>query len=564
MGKRLRESSANSFFVRLLKDYSINRETIFLYTLLICLITFNALVSVIRPIYQGKIVDIITTNNDSREEYFITLSIFLILLLANNALTSLQTHSIKVISEEMALRMRQAVVRKLGTIDTVYFLKTDFAQILPKIDKNIEVIKQYGINKIIVLLADILLLLAVVPKMMQLNWIITILLLTAFFLTPLFNKVFGEVIEKSSTGVLSQYKKLMSNIKNVFENWLMIRLFGCLAYSEKRFKENCEEYKRKINKSNRLVLLYSSVNTLIQVVTSLIIWGVGGYFIFHSKMTVGSILVFMGYQSVIMRPILEIASFYGDYNIAKASMKDYYLFLDEKETITVGKKQLEKIRYIDVDNVSFSYENEEANTVSILNRCSVSFVEGNIYLIHGESGEGKTTLMNLITGLLKQDSGIIKINRKKIDCIDKYSYWKNIGYTFQNPHFFEDSIEKNLNIHSTYTEDEIEKVTQLLDIYDEIVKMSGSWSCVIKNDPRNMSGGQLQRLDIVRNVMKNNSLLIFDEPTSNLDEIRRKYFYDMVRNLKLGRIVIIVSHDKEFENIADKSFLLKDGMILEV
>lgn len=555
MGKKSKRLFANSHFYRVVRDYSLSsKKVVALYLVLFFVILSNAIISVFRPLYQGEIVDIITQIHDPiKNSYFSCLFIFLVLLLLNNTLSNIQTFVSKLISEEMALRMRQDIVEKLGKVEIGYFQKTDLSQILPKIDKNIEVIKQYGIAKIIVMISNLTLLLVVIPYMLKLNWIITVCLLLAFVLMPFFNKVFGKYISQYSEGVLKDYKKLMGNMKSVFENWLVVRIFNCRDYVAKKFYDCSKQYKCSINKKDFYLLLYSSVNIIVQVATSIIIWGVGGYFVLAGKMSVGSILAFMGFQSVIMRPILEMSSFYGDYNIAKASMKDFYVLLDEREIELENKHLLERIDKVEVLNVSFGYE----STKKIFEEYTISFHTGKSYLIFGESGQGKTTLLNLITGILQPCSGSIYINGVDIKDINMHSYWENIGYAFQNPHFFEDTILNNISMSEYANKEEIKKLALSLDILDEIENMEDKWNTIVKTEPRNLSGGQIQRLDLLRNILKKGSLLIFDEPTSSLDEARRIRFYSILERIKKDRIVIIVSHDKEFEKRVDYTYKLE-------
>ncbi len=293
MGKKLKRLYINNFFCRVIGDYSLNsKKTVILYIVLLLIILSNAIISAFRPLYQGEIVDTISQIHENEKgDYFLCLFIFLTLLLLNNIFSNFQMFVVKLISEEIAIQMRQNVVEKLGKVEIVFFLKTDFSQMLPKIDKNIEVIKQYGIAKIIVMISNIVLLVVVVPYMLMLNWIVTVCLLLVFVLTPIFNKMFGKYIAQYSDGVLKDYKSLMSNVKSIFENWLVVRIFNCRDYTTEKFYVCSKQYKKSINKKDFYLLLYSAINIIVQIATSIIIWGIGGYFVLVGKMSVGFMLI---------------------------------------------------------------------------------------------------------------------------------------------------------------------------------------------------------------------------------------------------------------------------------
>lgn len=560
MEKLLKRNFKNNYYSRMIVDYSLKyRRVMLLCVILVLVIIVNTAISVYRPVFQGRFVDILTNYSEkSLSEYGLYFGVFIFLLFLNNVLVNVHGFISNLVSEEIAANMRQGIIKKLCNIRIEFFLRTDFPQFLPKIDKDIEIVKQYGIVKIISLLADVIVLIAVVPYMFSLNIPMTCGIVGIFLLVPISNHIFSAIIEKYSETVLQKYKKILKKVNNFFDNWLIIRVFSCKNYVDENYKKDNLEYKYASNKRNFVMLLYSTINIIVQVLSSVVIWGLGGYFVFTGKMTIGIVMAFMGYQSVIMKPILNIASFYGDYNVTKAAIKDFYQFIDQQDQVLIGE-EIKRIENLKMKHVYFKYGDRR-----ILEDINLEFEKDKIYAIEGESGQGKTTLLNIIMGLLNPEAGNIYINDVNINKINLETYWSALGYVYQQGKFFEDSIDKNIDINEKYTYGLKREIANKIDILEEIQQMDDAWNTKIRMNPSNLSGGQFQRLDIIRNILKNPSLVLFDEPTSSLDNSRRQLFYKMLEELKQKCIVIVVTHDAELLKRADKVYRISNKKCEEI
>lgn len=213
-------------------------------------------------------------------------------------------------------------------------------------------------------------------------------------------------------------------------------------------------------------------------------------------------------------------------------------------------KSIKKFR---LSNVSFNYSEQDF----LLKKINLTLTKNTITGIKGISGSGKTTILNIISGLLKHKSGSIYINEKKTDIFNNPNWFKKISYVSQNVNIFNDTIYNNIsyNFHDFSRIDNKKKIQNILkDLnLDEFIKKNKKLDELGKN----ISGGQLQRIAISRALFKNSDIIIFDEPTRNLDIKNEIRLINIIRKLKKNKIIIFISHNQKSLNICDKIIKLK-------
>jgi ABC-type multidrug transport system, ATPase and permease components len=547
--------------LRFLKEHAFSKKLFLFYIMTIIIIIINTILLVMRPIYQSKMVDLLSLQmSEKKEVFFLDLAIFLVILFASYSIMYLLNYIMDITSEEIALSLRQDTAEKIGKIPSDFFSNHDLSYILLKIDKDIESIKQCGIVNIIKLISNIMTIAVIVPYMFRINVYITLGIVVLLVLIPIFSKMFGKYITKYSEQVLDYHKKHTGIIKEIFDNWMMIRLLGCFEYIYDKYEKINIGYKQRINKQNKLYTLNAIITIMFQLLGTAIIWGIGGQEVLKGNMTIGVILALMNYQSIIMSPILELSVFSNEYHTVLVSLQDIYEFLGKENIETEGKAKVEQVKTIELKNMGFQYENQE----TLFSSVNLRFEKGNIYAIKGESGKGKSTLFKIIVGILEPTTGIVNINQYNIKELNLYEYWKQIGYSIQTPTFFTGSIFENLNISESKRKQDILQVCIELDIYEEIMEMEKNLSTIIGSEVSNLSSGQARRLDIARFVLRDAPILILDEPTANIDANKRKKFFATMRKIAQEKIIIISSHNEEdFANM-DKIYEIKNNRVEEI
>jgi subfamily B ATP-binding cassette protein MsbA len=220
----------------------------------------------------------------------------------------------------------------------------------------------------------------------------------------------------------------------------------------------------------------------------------------------------------------------------------------------------ESIRY---KNVSFGYDNGG----EILRDINIEIPPNSTVAFVGESGAGKTTLVNILIGLLRPTRGTISIGGKPYQDIDPSRIRKNIGYITQENIIFNDTIYNNITLWNSNNPDKnsefLESVTKKAHIYKFIEGLENSFDSVLGEGGINISGGQRQRICIARELYKDAKILIFDEATSSLDTKTEKDIQKNIDEFKGKKTICIVAHRLSTVRNSDKIFVLKNGSIVE-
>jgi len=241
-----------------------------------------------------------------------------------------------------------------------------------------------------------------------------------------------------------------------------------------------------------------------------------------------------------------------------------YSAISESSIQTMPKGGLPAVfdREIRFENVTLRYEGERK---PVLNNVNIVFKKGSFSAIVGESGAGKTSILNLLLGIIPPTEGRILVDDIPLDQINKDKWFERIGYVGQEIFMFHGTIRDNILFGMQGVSDEkIFEALKISNALEFVEKCPKRLDTVIGDEGITLSGGQRQRLAIARALLRNPDILIFDEATSFLDNISEKLIKDAIINLARTKTIISAAH--RFSSIADANVIivLKEGQVLEV
>lgn len=280
--------------------------------------------------------------------------------------------------------------------------------------------------------------------------------------------------------------------------------------------------------------------------------------VINKNITFSNALMIILLASEFFIPVRLLGSFFHISMNAMAACDKIFYLLDLEEMKNGKKVCDEKNMQIEFSNVSFSYDEKR----DILKNINLTFNKNKITSLVGKSGSGKSTIANIISGKIKNFKGDIFISKIKLLDIDEKNLLKNITIVSHNSYIFKGTVRENLLMaDENLTDFQMNKALKQVNLFDFLQRENGLDTKILEKGS-NFSGGQLQRLAIARAILKNSSVYIFDEATSNIDSESEKMIMKVIFELSKEKTIILISHKLSNVIYSDNIYFIEDGEIV--
>ncbi|HEQ0360914.1 TPA: amino acid ABC transporter ATP-binding/permease protein [Streptococcus pyogenes] len=331
-----------------------------------------------------------------------------------------------------------------------------------------------------------------------------------------------------------------------------------------------EQFERLIKKSNHVNALDRNVAQAQFLQMALTFFWLGlmilafSYMVFdgicHDSLSFDKgLLTFIAFTAS-FSPFLELGRLPLGFKRAMNAARNIFDLLDENVIVDEGTKQIDRLRSVSFEDLSFAYPKRQELVFKDL---SVTFQEKGIIGIKGESGSGKSTLVKLIMKWYNWKTGDIFLNDRNSCLLNAAKLQDTIAYVPQTAQLFQQSIRENLTFGRQDISDEsIWNLAEACGMKDRLLACKEGLDTIIKS-PSDFSAGEGQRLELMRALLKDASCYIFDEPTSNLDSLNEAILLDLIKTHCQG-LVFLISHRPSTLACADHLFCVKNGFLKEV
>ncbi|HEP1859167.1 TPA: amino acid ABC transporter ATP-binding/permease protein [Streptococcus pyogenes] len=331
-----------------------------------------------------------------------------------------------------------------------------------------------------------------------------------------------------------------------------------------------EQFERLIKKSNHVNALDRNVAQAQFLQMALTFFWLGlmilafSYMVFdgicHDSLSFDKgLLTFIAFTAS-FSPFLELGRLPLGFKRAMNAARNIFDLLDENVIVDEGTKQIDRLRSVSFEDLSFAYPKRQELVFKDL---SVTFQEKGIIGIKGESGSGKSTLVKLIMKWYNWKTGDIFLNDRNSCLLNAAKLQDTIAYVPQTAQLFQQSIRENLTFGRQDISDEsIWNLAETCGMKDRLLACKEGLDTIIKS-PSDFSAGEGQRLELMRALLKDASCYIFDEPTSNLDSLNEAILLDLIKTHCQG-LVFLISHRPSTLACADHLFCVKNGSLKEV
>ncbi|HFR2841189.1 TPA: ATP-binding cassette domain-containing protein [Streptococcus pyogenes] len=456
---------------------------------------------------------------------------------------------------------RNLIFKKLRALSPACLDSQDSGYLLKMIGEDIEALEVFFAHTIAPICTAILSAGLMFWYFCQSSWQLALLALATYaclaIVIPIYFANILQVLLKSQNegrkDYLSYFLESLRSVKDLLQ-----------------FQVLDEQFERLIKKSNHVNALDRNVAQAQFLQMALTFFWLGlmilafSYMVFdgicHDSLSFDKgLLTFIAFTAS-FSPFLELGRLPLGFKRAMNAARNIFDLLDENVIVDEGTKQIDRLRSVSFEDLSFAYPKRQELVFKDL---TVTFQEKGIIGIKGESGSGKSTLVKLIMKWYNWKTGDIFLNDRNSCLLNAAKLQDTIAYVPQTAQFFQQSIRENLTFGRQDISDEsIWNLAEACGMKDRLLACKEGLDTIIKS-PSDFSAGEGQRLELMRALLKDASCYIFDEPTSNLDSLNEAILLDLIKTHCQG-LVFLISHRPSTLACADHLFCVKNGFLKEV
>ena len=446
--------------------------------------------------------------------------------------------------------------------DFNFHVKTNSSYLIKNVITEISSLRTL-LESTILFILESLLFIAIISFLIFIQPIAAFTIFSFFtFSTICFQLIFKNKIKRWGVQRQNLDNKIIKNLTETFGGITEIKIFKKENFFFKRFETDIYLKANIVSKNDiigQLPKLYLEYITVISVLGLLIIMT---YINIDKEEIITTLGIFAAASFKIIPSINKIIYCSQRIKFNYPSLSVVYDELKNKVKLEVNgadkKMYKETFKNISLKNVSFSYPNGKV----VLNNINLNFKSKQVIGLVGKTGEGKSTLVNLISGLITPTSGKIEVNSNETTktLIDL----QILGFVPQTPFLLDASIRDNICFGNNYEEKKYRKAINQSQLTAFLSSLEKNDQTIVGERGVMLSGGQRQRISIARALYHNSQVIIFDEPTSALDSKTEENLMNSIQSLKMDKIVFIISHSKSILKFCDEIYEVSNKSIVKI
>ncbi|MDO5037620.1 MAG: ABC transporter ATP-binding protein [Tissierellia bacterium] len=466
-------------------------------------------------------------------------------------------------SENTVANMRRQVYDKVVHLGMGYFDQVPVGTVVSRVTNDTETIKEFwsvflrffdgGFNALSIGIAMFLL----SPR---LAWVFMGFIPFIFLLIHIFQKystlIYGEMRE--ALAILNA--KLSESISGM----ALIQVFNQEERKKKEFDDINQRYVKARTNMFKMdaLLLMPAINFLEALALTLVLWIFGGEFLQGKLVDIGVLYAFTSYATAFFSPIghmLDSLTFYQDGLVSGSRV--LRLMEDPRGapgSLEGAQGEITQGR-IEIKNLSFSYDGKN----QVLHDINLEVEPGQTVAFVGQTGSGKSSIINVLMRLYDFDKGQILIDGQDIRRLPIEEVRSQMGLVLQESFLFYGNILNNIRLHGDYGEEEVKKAAEFVQADPFIRSLKGGYKAPVIEGGGAFSSGQRQLISFARTILRNPKILILDEATASIDTETEQLIQKGLSRMREGRTTLIIAHRLSTIRDADKIYVLKQGRIVE-
>jgi ATP-binding cassette subfamily B protein len=439
-------------------------------------------------------------------------------------------------SERVARDLRTQLSDKISKQNYAYVLNANPSRLLTNLTSDIDSIKMFVSQAIVSIISSMFIIIGASILLLSINWKLALAVLTiipiiggTFFIV--FRKV--RVLFKKSREVIDLLNKV---INESILGAAVIRVLNSQQYEYGKFLSINTTSKDLGLAILRLFATLIPIITFVSNIAMVTVLALGGHFVIIGNMTLGNFAAFNSYIAILIFPILVIGFMSNLIAQASTSYQRVQEVLEAPETPDTGTSEETLSGLIELKNISVLYGEKPA-----LKGISAEVKPGSKVAIIGPTAAGKTQLLYLLAGLIEPDTGIVEFDGKNMENYKKETFYRQVGFVFQDSIIFNMSIRENIAFSDKVTDEALEKAIETAELKSFINGLPDKLNTVVSERGANLSGGQQQRIMLARALAINPCILLLDDFTARIDKRTEKKIMENVEKNYPGITIISVT-----------------------
>lgn len=513
-------------------------------------------------LFQLVVDDVLIPRNLSKLWWLAALYIGLNLL--SGLISYLNEYLSSWVGERFLLRLRGRLFEHILRLDPDLLQKRKLGDTLSRFTSDVTAIESFVLWGVTDVASAVLRILFFGGAMFLLDPLLALFSLAVVPPFVLLGRVLSRLIRQAARERRRRSGSLATVTEESLSNLSLVQTSNQQAAQQQRYLSENEAVAAAGLAGTRAEALLSPLIHLIELLTALSVVGMGTWALSGGRLSLGELLAFLTYLTQLYRPLSDLTSLSAVIYSASAGAERVIELFEQRPGVAErpNARSLTEVRgSIALQGVTFRYPGAARDA---LHDVSLSVDPGQHVAIVGPSGAGKSTLAKLLVRFSDPTSGVLRLDGNDLTTLTLASLRDNVGMLFQEAMLFDGTIKDNISFgRPTAGNAEIERAAQVACAHEFIVAQPHGYDTEVGQKGRNLSGGQRQRVALARTLLRDNRVMILDEPSEGLDSNATDRLLTGFEDLMRGRTSVVISHNLMTARTADAIVVLEDGRIIE-
>ncbi len=518
----------------------------------------------VLPIVTANIINDITSGAEGVYSSIIMQSVIMVILIALNIPTNYMYTRYKSLATRYAeTGLRKALVRKLQQLSINYHKDTQSGRLQSKIMRDVEAVETLSTQMFLSILNIALNIGIALVVTISKSMVVFVFFLLTTPIAALTMVFFRNIMRKRNSEFRHEMEETSARVMEMVELIPVTRAHALEEEEVEKMSGQLFSVAEKGYKLDIIQSLFGSVGWAVFQVFQIVCLAFTGFLALKGRVLPGDITLYQSYFATIVSQVSSLMSLIPTIAKGVESVNSIgEVLLEEDIEHNDGKLELKDVDgTFDFENVKFKYNNSEKN---VLNNLNLHVKQGETIALVGESGAGKSTILNLVIGFNFATEGSVKVDGTDMRDIDLRTYRKHLAVVPQTSILFSGTIRDNITYGiENVDEDMLNEVVEAANLSELVKSLPNGLDTMVGEHGGKLSGGQRQRISIARALIRNPKVIVLDEATSALDSISEQLIQEALNNLTQNRTTFIVAHRLSTIKGADKIAVIADGHCVE-